>query len=109
MTTQEKKVFDDLMSLYEFEVYQNEQGLLQVNDLQYACLGDICSETFKDEWEILDRMDIYHNDYILGALEETFDFSFDTYGEWLEFLKTQDHEEYGYDIAVLSLITKSQF
>ena len=109
MTTQQKQVFDDLMSLYEFSVYENENGKLQVSDLQYACLGDICSEEFDDEFDILERMEIYHEDYIIRGLEETFDFSFDTYGEWLEFLKTQDHEEYGYDIAVLSLITKSQF
>lgn len=109
MTTQEKKVFDDLMDLYEFQVYTNEKGLLQVNDLQYACLGDICSEEFDDEYDILERMEIYHEDYIIRGLEETFDISFDTYVEWLEFLKTQDHNEYGYDIAVLSLITQNQF
>lgn len=109
MTQREKEIFDDLMSLYEFEIYKNENEKLQVKDLQYACLGDICSEEFDDEYDILERMEIYHEDYIISGLEETFDVSFDTYVEWLEFLKTQNHDEYGYDIAVLSLITKSQF
>jgi hypothetical protein len=107
MTKREKEIFDDLMDLYEFQVYTNEQGLLQVNDLQGVCLGDICDEIFKDEWEILERMDIYHNDYILNALEETFDEYLD-FEEWLQFLKTQDEDEFGYDLKVLELIVKAE-
>lgn len=106
MTQREKTIFDDLMDLYEFQVYTNEQGLLQVNDLQYACLGDICSETFKDEWEILERMEVYHLDYILCGLEEAFDKYLD-FEEWLQFLETQDKDEFGYDLAVLNLIVKA--
>jgi hypothetical protein len=107
MTQREKEIFDDLMDLYEFQVYKNDQGLLQVNDLQGACLGDICDEIFKDEWEILDRMNIYHNDYILNALEETFDEYLD-FEEWVQFLKTQDENEFGYDLKVLELIVKAE-
>lgn len=108
MTKREREIFDDLMDLYEFEVYTNEQEQLQVRDLQGACLGDICSETFKDEWEILDRMEIYHEDYIIRSLEEDFDLYFETYGEWVQFLETQDKEKYGYDLAVLDLIVKAK-
>jgi len=108
MTKREKAVFDDLMSLYEFEVIHNNDGTLSVYDLQHACLGDICDEIFKDEFEILERMEVYHLDYIINGLEETFDNYFDTYGEWLQFLKEQNEEEYGYDIAVLSLIVNKR-
>lgn len=109
MTKRERDIFNDLMDLYEFEVYTNEQGQLQVYDLQGACLGDICSETFKDEWEILERMEIYHEDYIIRAIEEDLDVSFDTYGEYLDYLKALDNkDEYGYDIAVLSLIVNKK-
>jgi len=108
MTIKERKVFDNLMSLYEFEAYKNEQGLLQVDDLQGACLGDICSETFKDEFEILDRMEIYHLDYLIAPLEELFDIEFDTFKEWLDFLNTQDKEEYKCEIAYLDLIVKGE-
>jgi hypothetical protein len=108
MTKREKAVFDDLMSLYEFEVIHNDDDTLSVYDLQHACLGDICDEIFKDEFEILERMEVYHLDYIINGLEETFDNYFDTYGEWLQFLKEQNEEEYGYDIAVLSLIVNKR-
>jgi DNA-binding ferritin-like protein (Dps family) len=108
MTKREKEIFDDLMDLYEFEVIQNENGTLSLNDLQGACLGDICDEIFKDEFEILERMEIYHEDYIIRILEDTFDTYFNTYREWLQFLIEQREkgidEEIDVDIAVLSLI-----
>lgn len=104
MTKREKAVFDDLMSYYEFDVIQNDDNTLSVYDLQHACLGNICDEIFKDEFEILERMTIYHEDYIIRGLEETFDTYFDTYKEWLQFLKQQNDDDYDYDIAVLSLI-----
>jgi hypothetical protein len=108
MTKREKAVFDDLMSLYEFEVIHNDDDTLSVYDLQHACLGGICDEIFKDEFEILERMEVYHLDYIINGLEETFDNYFDTFGEWLQFLQEQNEEEYGYDIAVLSLIVNKR-
>jgi hypothetical protein len=108
MTKREKAVFDDLMDLYEFEVIHNDDDTLSVYDLQHACLGDICDEIFKDEFEILERMEVYHLDYIINGLEETFDNYFDTFGEWLQFLQEQKEEEYGYDIAVLSLIVNKR-
>jgi hypothetical protein len=109
MTKREKAVFDDLMSLYEFEVIHNDDDTLSVYDLQHACLGDICDEVFKDEFEILERMEIYHEDYIIRAIEEDLHVCFDTYGEYLDYLKALDNkDEYGYDIAVLSLIVNKR-
>jgi hypothetical protein len=108
MTDRERFVFNDLMDAYQFEVIHNDDGTLSVYDLQHACLGDICDEIFKDEFEILERMEVYHLDYIINGLEETFDNYFDTYGEWLQFLKEQNEEEYGYDIAILSLIVNKR-
>jgi hypothetical protein len=108
MTDRERFVFNDLMDAYQFQVIHNDNGTLSVYDLQHACLGDICDEIFKDEFEILERMEVYHLDYIINGLEETFDTYFDTFGEWLQFLKEQNEEEYGYDIAVLSLIVNKR-
>lgn len=91
LTEEEQQFFDELMDFYEFEVYTNEDGKLMVNDLQGgACLGDICDEEFNDEFEILDRMDVYHQDYIIAPLEEEYDVDFGTYEEWFDFLKNQD-------------------
>lgn len=112
MTDRERFIFNDLMDMYEFEVIRLDDGTLQVNDLQGACLGDICDEIFKDEWEILDRMEHYHLDYIIQALEYHFDWSakdsqhFDTFDQWLTFLEAYNPDEFDYDIAILRLITK---
>jgi hypothetical protein len=108
MTDRERFVFNDLMDAYQFEVIHNDDGTLSVYDLQHACLGDICDEIFKDEFEILERMDMYHDDYIIRLLEEDFNIYFDTYGEWLQFLKEQNNDEYAYDIAILSLIVNKR-
>jgi hypothetical protein len=108
MTKRERAIFDDLMDAYQFQVIHNDDKTLSVYDLQHACLGGICDEIFKDEFEILDRMEMYHDDYIIRILEDTFDTYFDTYGEWLQFLIEQREkgidEEIDVDIAVLSLI-----
>lgn len=106
MNKQDKKLFYDLMNFYEFEIYENDNGKLQVNDLQGACLGDICSEQFKNEWDILDRMEIYHQDYILRGLEEKYDRVLYNYSEWVELLERENDKENEYDLAVLKLITK---
>jgi hypothetical protein len=108
MTDRERFVFNDLMDAYQFEVIHNDDGTLSVYDLQHACLGDICDEIFKDEFEILERMEMYHEDYIIRLLEEDFNMYFDTYGEWLQFLKEQNNDEYAYDIAILSLIVNKR-
>jgi hypothetical protein len=106
MTQREKEIFNDLMDLYEFEVYTNEQDKFQVNDLQGACLGDICDDIFNDEWEILERMETYHLDYIINGLENTFNLSFDTFEEWVELLEREDLEELKYTEEILKLLTK---
>ena len=109
MTKREREIFDDLMDLYEFQVYKNEQGLLQVYDLQGACLGDICSETFRDEWEILDRMEIYHEDYIIRGIEEYVDIkNCFNYEDILQVLEQENIEDLQYDMAILRLITHQE-
>ena len=41
-------------------------------------------------------------------LSSMFDIGFDTFKEWLDFLKTQDKEEYKFEIAYLDLIVKGE-
>jgi len=104
MNEKEQRYFIGLMDLYEFEVYMNAKGKLQVHDLQGACLGDICDEQFNDEYEILERMEIYHNDYILRGIEETFDVAFDNYQGYYDYLKKQNDDEFNFELNILSLI-----
>jgi len=109
MTDRERYIFNDLMDLYEFEVIHNDNGTLSVNDLQGACLGDVCDEIFKDEFEILERMEIYHLNYIVRVLEDDLNTFFYTIDECLEYLlKLDNKDDYAYDIAVLSLIVNKR-
>lgn len=48
-------------------------GVWSIYDRQGANLGDINEERFDNAGQILDRMDIYINDYIYRALEEELD------------------------------------
>lgn len=109
MTKREREIFDDLMDLYQFEVIHNDDNTLSVYDLQGACLGDICDDIFKDEFAILERMEIYHLDYIIRTIEEDLGVYFDTFKEYLDYLISLDNkDDYGYDIAILSLIVNKR-
>lgn len=109
MTQREKEIFDDLMDLYEFQVYTNEQDKFQVNDLQKACLGDICDDIFNDEWEILERMDAYHQDYIINGLDDYLDLTeCINYDDILAVLERENLEDLQYDMAILRLITRQE-
>ena len=104
MNKKEMKFFNELMDIYEFQVYKNENSKLQLNDLQGACLGNICDEEFNDEYEILERLGVYHDDYILNLLEEDYDICFDTYQEWYDFLKEKNNREHYFELNLFSLI-----
>ena len=98
------------MDMYEFEVYENDEGKLQVNDLQGACLGGICGEEFDNKFDIIKRMEVYHLDYIVEPFGWEFDMSFDTMVECLDFLterrkKIENQEDdWDYTIEVLKFI-----
>ncbi len=110
LTDKQEKIFDDLMDMYEFEVYENDEGKLQVNDLQGACLGGICGEVFENKFDIIKRMEVYHLDYIIAPLEYEIDELFDTMVEWLDFLierknKIENQEDdWDYTIEILKFI-----
>lgn len=111
MTDKQEKIFDDLMDMYEFEVYENDEGKLQVNDLQGACLGGICGEVFDNKFDIIKRMSIYHHDYLIEPIALDFDESFYTVDECLDFLMERRNEienqesDWDYAIEVLKFIT----
>lgn len=77
-----------LLDLYEFDLYvedweDNEeegeyfkwQKVFRLSDLQGANLWNICYDQFINLAQVLDRMDIYTNDYIFEPL----------YDYWIEF------------------------
>jgi len=82
-----EQLFDSFLELTEFRLVKNEtykaiyenqrenfkeyvEGYWSLNDLQGGNLGNICGERFDSAAQILDRMDIYIEDYIVIPLQE---------------------------------------
>lgn len=77
-----EKLFDKFLDLTEFKLikHQNkynqhtdEYGHWSLIDLQGANLGNIQGDRFESAQEILERMTIYINDYIITDIEECLD------------------------------------
>ena len=115
-------LFEELMDLYEFRVYKetNEDGeeILKVHDLQGGNLGDIESEEFDDYCAIIERMEAYHNDYIIRAIDECIDYyctketrEWATWEDLLKIAKDNFEElmECEWDIKVMELILNPQY
>ena len=64
-----EKLFDEFLDLTEFTLvkHQNDWSLI---DNQGGDLGDIEDDRFTSAYQILDRMDVYIDDYIARPLEE---------------------------------------
>lgn len=74
-----EKLFDEFLDLTEFRLvrhqngydeYSDEYGHWSLIDSQGANLGDIEGDRFESAAQILDRMTIYINDYIVEDIEE---------------------------------------
>ena len=110
-TDKDYKVFTELMELYEFEIieYKKRPLVLGVRDLQGGNLGNIEGDRFNNLYEILDRMELYHEDYIFNMIWDDYGILIDysNYEDALEQLK-KEHSELVWTIDVLNLILKSK-
>lgn len=79
MKTQNKweKLFDEFLDLTEFRLIKYKENddeydpwMWSIVDLQGENIGDIESDRFSDAQGILDRMDIYINDYFIQDIED---------------------------------------
>ena len=115
-------IFKELMDLYEFRVHidTNEDGeeILKLEDLQRGNIGNIESEEFADYYEILERMEAYHNDYIIRAIDECLDYyckdetrEWSTWEDLMEIVQDNFEElmECEWDIKVLELILNPHY
>lgn len=70
-----EKTFNEFLELIEFSLVKHknefEEGdyIWSLIDLQGANLGDIQSDRFKDAVGIVDRLEIYINDYFIDDIE----------------------------------------
>ena len=68
-----EKLFDEFLDLTEFRLLKHNDGTFSLEDQQCANLGDIEDDRFASASEILDRMDVYIQDYIVEALSDVID------------------------------------
>lgn len=70
-------IFREFLGLIEMELVRYEDGYGLI-DLQGANLGDIEGDRFQNASDLIDRLDIYINDYYIVDLEEEYTEYFDT-------------------------------
>lgn len=102
-------LFEDILDLYEFDLAVDDEGFWRVVDRQSANLGGIEQDKFETLASIVDRMDAYHNDYIIEDLEKCFpeiEYSNweDLYKELISLSNDEDLSEFEFDIRVLEMI-----
>lgn len=68
------KFFKEMLNVYEFDLiintYENAESVFRLKDLQGGNLGGIEQENFYTLQDIVNRLDVYHQDYIYKPLEE---------------------------------------
>lgn len=68
-----EKLFDEFLNITEFRLLKHKDGAFSLEDQQCANLGDIEDDRFTSASEILDRMDIYIQDYLIADIEDALD------------------------------------
>ena len=102
-----EKLFDEFLDLTEFRLLKHKDGTFSLEDRQCANLGDIEDDRFTSASEILDRMDIYIQDYIVEALSDILDETGISLEEdtWEGLLECRDKvPEADWDFDVLDMI-----
>lgn len=67
------KFFRQILEVYDFQIIidinQNLENVFRLNDIQKSNLGEIEQEEFLTLADIIERLEIYHQDYIYTPLE----------------------------------------
>ena len=101
-----EKLFDEFLNLTEFRLLKHNDGTFSLEDQQCANLGDIEDDRFASASEILDRMDIYIQDYLIRDIEDALDEkSIEIDCVWGEYGKYRDViPDYKFDFDLLDMI-----
>ena len=101
-----QELFDEFLALTEFRLLKHKDGTFSLEDQQCANLGDIEDDRFASASEILDRMDIYIQDYLVVDIEDALDeesIAIDC--DWEEYGKYRDLiPDYRFDFDLLDMI-----
>jgi hypothetical protein len=101
-----EKLFDEFLDLTEFRLVKHKDGMFSLEDRQCANLGDIEEDRFTSASEILDRMDVYIQDYLIADIEDALDEkSIEIDCDWEEYGKYRDLiPDYKFDFDLLDMI-----
>ena len=101
-----EKLFDEFLDLTEFLLLKHKDGTFSLEDRQYANFGNIEDDRFETASEVLDRMDIYIQDYLAAGIEDALDeesIAIDC--DWKEYGKYRDLiPDYEFDFDLLDMI-----
>ena len=101
-----EKLFDEFLNITEFRLLKHKDGTFSLEDQQCANLGDIEDDRFASASEILDRMDVYIQDYLVVDIEDALDeesIAIDC--DWEEYGKYRDLiPDYRFDFDLLDMI-----
>ena len=101
-----EKLFNEFLDLTEFRLLKHKDGTFSLEDRQCANLGDIEDDRFASASEILDRMDIYIQDYLIRDIEDALDEkSIEIDCAWGEYGQYRDLiPDYKFDFDLLDMI-----
>ena len=101
-----EELFDEFLALTEFRLLKHNDGTFSLEDRQCANLGDIEDDRFETASEVLDRMDVYIQDYLAAGIEDALDeesIAIDC--DWKEYGKYRDLiPDYRFDFDLLDMI-----
>ena len=101
-----EKLFDEFLNITEFRLLKHKDGTFSLEDQQCANLGDIEDDRLETASEVLDRMDVYIQDYLVADIEDALDeesIAIDC--DWKEYGKYRDLiPDYRFDFDLLDMI-----
>lgn len=111
MKNKYEKLFDDFLSITEFKLIKYKDGF-GLEDLQGGNLGNIEADRFDSAEEIIDRMDVYVQDYFITDIEELLEDVYDVeaptywcYEDLLEFARPiMENGSHKFNIDILDMI-----
>ena len=101
-----EKLFDEFLIVIDFQLLKHKDGEFSLKDRQLANLANIEGDRFTSVLEILDRLDIYIQDYLIRDIEDALDEkSIEIDCVWGEYGKYRDViPDYKFDFDLLDMI-----
>ena len=111
MKNKYEELFESFLSVTDFRLIKYQDGF-GLDDLQGGNLGNIEADRFETAADIIDRMDVYVQDYFITDTEELLEDVYDVkaptywcYEDLLEFARPiMENGDYKFNIDVLDMI-----